>query len=142
MIESTAYNPFVRSGSITIEGNRKIKRGMFIKVCWLSGINEVFYVDSVSNNYTIATGTVKRTTTLNLSHGMIYEYLDFGDYTKDKKKKSYFNIIDFGTYKPSQSHEVALANWEEKISSWKVNREVFMFFLQKRQFLNTVVNKE
>lgn len=153
LIESNAYNPFVRQGSITILGNRRIKRGTFIRVFWNS-LNtecpEVFYIENVSQNYSVSTGGVSRTTTLNLSHGMLSAYMfdnvkggtkvgykDENSSEDKRKTLSYFNIIDFGDYDKNQN-SMNMDNWRETISKWKVNVNVFMFFLRKMQFVNQI----
>ena len=142
LIESNCYNPFVRQGTITILGNRKIKRGVFIRVFWNSLLcPEIFYVENVSQNYSVGLGGVNRTTTLTLSHGMLSDYIF--DNTIDSVKLmgdgntntvSYFNIIDFGDY--DKKSRVSMSDWRKLVSGWKVNTSIFMFFLRKTQFLN------
>jgi hypothetical protein len=46
-------------------------------------------------------------------------------------------LIDFGTYDKSKQ-KLDLDNWKEVISSWKVNYDIFMFFLKKLQFITNV----
>ena len=146
IIESNAYNPFVRQGTINILGNRKIKRGVFIRVFWNSlSYPEVFYVEGVSQNYTVTSNSVNRTTTLSLSHGMLMPYMfdnsnestQIGHGEKNKKTLSYFNIIDFGDY-DKESENIDMDKWREIISKWKVNTDAFLFFLRKTQFLNSL----
>lgn len=141
LIECNAYNPFVRNGTITIMGNRRIKRGMFIRIHW-KDFSEVFYVDSVSNNYNISVGGSNRTTTINVSHGMIDDYIFGNNIVKtnlengeDKSLNiSYFNIIDFGEYDKFKD-KITMDNWTNIISRWKVNVDVFSFFLRKLQLI-------
>lgn len=141
IIESNAYNPFTRSGTITIRGNRKLKRGMFIKLVWTIDnqgdkgvpLNEIFYIESVSQSYSISRGGVSRTTTLQLSHGMIEDYID----SDSKDVPSYFNIIDFGEY-DKKKKRITMDDWKNVISSWKVNTNVFLYFLKKLQFIAPV----
>jgi hypothetical protein len=141
IIESNAYNPFTRQGTIQIVGNRRIKRGMFIRVLESQNMNnsEIFYVDSVSHDYSITSSGVNRTTTLSVSHGMIEKYMFEGEslpkYIDDKYIEngvSYFNIIDFGK---TSEENLKMSSWMDVISSWKVNIDVFRFFLRKMQFL-------
>ena len=148
IIESNAYNPFVRQGTITILGNRKIKRGVFIRVFWNSlnsDCPEIFYVENVSQNYSINSGTVNRTTTLTLSHGMLSNYMfdnaklstrvGINDKSESEKTTiSYFNIIDFGEYE-NKKDKISMDDWRNIISKWRVNVKVFMFFLRKTQFI-------
>lgn len=74
LIKVMAYKPFTRKGTITIRGDRRIKRGMWI---WYKKTNEIFYVDSVANSAQIqSNGDVDRFTTLNVSRGMIKDFID------------------------------------------------------------------
>lgn len=142
LIECNAYNPFVRNGTITLMGNRKIKRGMFIRVHWRD-FSEVFYVESVANSYNVTVGGANRTTTITVSHGMVDDYM-FGDTSVNFKTNangndisdviSYFNIIDFGEYE-KYKEKMTMDSWANIISSWKVNKDVFLFFLRKLQMI-------
>ena len=142
MIDCNAYNPFTRCGTIHITGNMRIKRGVFIRIC-LNNTNEIFYVDEVNHDYSVTSSGVNRTTTLSVSHGMIEKYMFEGEYLPkytDSGKYieggvSYFNIINFGDYEKSKD-KITIDSWENIISSWKVNIDVFTFFLRKMQFLN------
>lgn len=152
IIESNAYNPFVRQGTITILGNRKIKRGTFIRVFWNSlDCPEIFYVESVGKNYSVSSNGVSRTTSLTLSHGMLSDYMfdNAQGSTKigydnvaeeDKTTLSYFNIIDFGDYGKNRD-KIDMDKWREIISKWKVNTTAFMFFLRKTHFLEHLNDK-
>lgn len=86
LIESNAYLPFTRNGTITIKGDRRIKAKTWIRYL---PTGEVFYVEAVSNNYSINSATTDRTTTLTVSRGMI-EYNASGQYILPL----YFKIID------------------------------------------------
>lgn len=143
IIESNAYNPFTRNGTIQITGNRRIKRGVFIRVSF-ADFNEIFYVDSVSHDYSVTTAGVNRTTTLSVSHGMIENFLlggkplitvNINTGQEIEEEMGYFNIIDFGDY-DNQKENITMDSWANIISSWKVNISVFKFFLRKMQFLN------
>lgn len=133
LIESNAYNPFTRKGTITIRGDRRIKRGTVI----MHTSGEIFYVDAVSNQYNVTLSGVSRTTTLTVSKGMYPEYI----YGKeiDGKLMSYFNIIDFGGY---DADKISNDNWKEIISSWKVNLDSFGFFMSKQQVFREQILKE
>lgn len=129
LIESNAYNAFVRSGTITVIGDRRIKRGTCVSLG-----EEVFIVDSVSNSFSINNGAVERTTTLQVSRGMIMAFLDknWNDH-----KVSYFDIIDFGkddSGKEIDLNDVTIENCKEYLSKWKVNFQSFHFFLNRQQF--------
>lgn len=145
IIESNAYNPFTRSGTVTLVGNRKIKRGTFISLN-LEGVEEIFYVEGVSQDYSVNNGSVSRTTTLQLSHGMVKSYIigvgdgaNQGAIVSDWKGQrlgthkliSYFDIIDFGDTKKDLNFD----NWKDGVSTWKVNRDVFNFFMKRLQMI-------
>ena len=44
---------------------------------------------------------------------------------------SYFDIIDFGDTKKDLNFD----NWKDGVSTWKVNRDVFNFFLKRLQMI-------
>lgn len=132
LIESNAYNPFVRQGTLTIIGTRRIRRGMFIEVCIESGVPEIFYVEGVSHSYGIQGNTVSDTTTLQLSHGMVKKFIK--ESNKQLGEISYFDLIEFKDYEKNRNN-LNIGNWREVISHWAVNKEVFKFFLQKKQFI-------
>lgn len=125
IIESNAYNAFSRSGSVTLRGNRKIKRGTLV----MFSNGECFHVDGVSQNYSVSTGSVERTTTLQLSKGLFSDFIQ-GKENINGDFCSYFNIVDFGEYK---DEEVTQDNFRKIISGWKVNRNVFQYFLARQQ---------
>lgn len=143
IIECNAYNPFIRNGTIVLMGNRKIKRGTFIRINW-NIFSEIFYVEGVSNSYIVGSNSSNRTTTVTLSHGMVEDYMfnssikvnvksnENGDDKSDNL--SYFNIINFGDYDKYKS-DISMDKWNEIISSWKVNVDVFKFFLRKMQII-------
>ena len=135
LIESNAYAPFTRRGTIVIQGDRRIKKGTLVSLP--SG--EIYYVDSVSNSYEVSMGGVSRVTTLQVSRGMYANFLN--DKEVAGKKYGYFNIIDFGD---TPDDQVTSSNWKDIMSKWKVNIDVFGFFMRKEQvFWNQIyLNKE
>lgn len=142
LIQSNAYNPFVRQGMVTLIGNRKIKRGTFIQIDVGDGFDEIYYVESVNQNYSINMNSVTRTTTLQLSRGMVKRFLlngivdnGSGDVLTDVNVINYFNIINFGKNWKKNDDLLNADNWRDLISGWKVNHDVFNFFLKKIQFL-------
>ena len=134
LIECNAYNPFTRSGQITLNGDRRIKRGTLV----IMPNGEQFYVDSVSNSFSVGDSSVERTTTLNVSRGMFMEFID--GVKVNGENMSYFNIIDFG--KDFDVNKVTVETWKQSMSSWKVNVNVFSFFLKRSQLLSTYVNNK
>ena len=132
LIESNAYNPFVRQGTLTLVGTRRIKRGMFIEVCIEPEVPEIFYVEGVSHNYNVQNNSVNSSTTLQLSHGMVKRYVKEANLRKGDA--SYFDIINFSGYEANKD-SVNLGNWKEVISHWRVNKDIFNFFLKRQQFI-------
>lgn len=130
MIESNAYNPFIRSGSIEIIGSRLFKRGNFVR---LKSTQEIFYIESVSNNASISDRQVSRTTTLQLSRGMVEKYIKGVEI--NGINHSYFNIVntDIDDEKFLQTDQ-GYQDTNQLLANWKVNPEVFYFFLQQKQF--------
>lgn len=125
LVESYAYAPFTRTGTITIVGDRRIKRGTLIH---LIGTDEIFYVDSVSNSYSVSASGVERTTTLQVNRGMrANATLDGGD-------NPYFSLIDWG-YPDVESmiEKVDANNMNKIVSKWKVNQNAFLYLLSRRQ---------
>lgn len=127
MVESNAYNPFTRRGTITLNGDRRIKRGTLI----IMPNGEQFYVDSVSNSLSYRGTSVQRNTVLQVSHGMFLKYIN--GVNVNGKKMSYFNIIDWGGEPDLQ--KVTADKWRDSMSGWKVDVDVFTFFLRRYQLL-------
>lgn len=75
VIESNSYLPFTRRGVITINGDRRIKIGTFIK---LDITNELYYVTGVTNSLTMMNGVLDRVTTLQVERGMRMDLI-FGE---------------------------------------------------------------
>jgi len=105
LIETHAYLPFTRKGTITTKGDRRIKRGMNIRYF---PTGEIFHVDSVTNAGSWGDRS-DRATVLQVSHGMVEEHLD-----------KYFKLIDI--------------HHEEQKNTWQVNQDMFKFFIQRKQF--------
>jgi len=136
VIECHAYLPFTRKGTITINGDRRIKRNFCIRH---KGTNEIYYVREVTNNASIDTQSVDRTTTLVLDRGMKEEYIRGKQVPGIRKPVSYFNIINtdveesFSQIKltgPRNITKVAATVSENFI----VDKDIFNFFLNRRQF--------
>ena len=134
LIESNAYNPFTRSGTIVLNGDRRIKRGTLI----IMPNNEQFYVDAVANSFSVSKSSVERTTTLTVSRGMFQEFIDGVEVNGDLM--SYFNIIDFGDNFDVNS--ITIEEWKKTLSSWKVNVNVFAFFLKRSQMLSNLYSNK
>lgn len=140
LVETNAYLPFTRSGIITINGDRRIKKGNWI---YYRPTREVFYVVSVSN--TVSINGLDRTTTIHVERGMIIDYIKekeekiTGDDGQDKIiKVSYFNIIDIDRVQ-KDTYDIIAGNTTngdkfDYRKDMRVNKDVFNFFLQKRNF--------
>lgn len=132
LIESNAYMPFTRRGTITLNGDRRYKRGTLIKM----PNNEIFYVDSVANSISFRETSVERTTTLTVSRGMFSDFIEGKEINGDTM--SYFNIIDFGS--GWDINTITYEEWSKVFSGWKVNVNVFAYFLKRSQILSTYRN--
>lgn len=128
LIESNAYLPFTRRGTITLNGDRRIKRGTIVSM----PNGEQFYVDAVANSLSFSETSVNRTTTLTVSRGMFPEYINGVDVNGEKM--SYFNIIDFG--ENFDVKNITVETWRKAFSKWKVNVNVFAYFLKRSQILH------
>lgn len=124
IIQSNAYSPFTRRGTITLNGDRRIKRGMFIR--HTSG--EIFHVDGVVNNFVKNLNSVSRSTTLDVSGGMYPEFITGKEI--NGKLYSYFNIIKYDSL---NTEDMNSSNYEKAMSQWKVDTDVFEFFMRKGQ---------
>jgi hypothetical protein len=134
LIDINSYLPFTRKGSITINGDRRIKRGTFIRY---RPTGEIFYVDSVSNSLSIS-GQVERTTTLTVSRGMVELFID-GVFIKELNKTvSYFNIVDSSVVtKVLGERFTGVDNKKDRVEvekTFEVDKAVMNFFTQRRQF--------
>lgn len=149
IIDTTCYLPFTRQGSITLNKDRRIKRG-----CWIrhKGTNEVYYVDSVSHSTNVY--PIANTTTISVSRGMVEKYLKPGQRVEGITEDiSYFNIINTELDFEQKKSKTRSSSFVEKnpttvtektedltpdkvLGKFKVNKEVFNFFHQKKQFFN------
>lgn len=96
IIESHAYLPFTRRGSIVINGDRRHKIGNLVRYV---PTGEIFMIDHVGNSFIAGDSSIDRTTTLQVSRGMV-EQLIYGVPLADAitgevvTYASYFNIIN------------------------------------------------
>ena len=126
VVETNSYLPFTRKGTITINGDRRIKVGTFIV---LESTGELFYVTAVNNNINFS-DTIDRVTTITVERGMYLKYI------KDKDK-NYFNIVDIdGIKKDIAKSDVKSSDEEIQQSSTEfgVNKKVFEFFYRREMF--------
>jgi hypothetical protein len=123
LIECNQYIPFTRSGQIVINEDRRIKRGTII---YFELTNEYCYVDQVVQSYNKSENTIDRTTTLQVSRCMIKDYVD-----------KYFDIINLGQLSSTlfSNKNVVYQEFVEKyMNNWRVNQDIFNFFLNRQQF--------
>lgn len=91
LVEIHAHLPFTRRGSIILSHtDRRIKKGSFIRNI---ATREIFYVDAVSHNYSISESDITTTTALEVSRGMVEDFI-YGKKVGDLENVSYFNIIN------------------------------------------------
>ena len=125
MIETTAYFPFTRRGTITLNGDRRIKVGTFIR---FTPTDELFYVTSVNNQAVFDNNSVDRTTTITVERGMFIENI--------KGENNYFNIVDIDGIRKEIIKRQNEINEEEIASSpsqFVVNEGVFDYFMKRLQ---------
>lgn len=72
VIESYSVLPFTRTGTVIINGDRRIKKGDFVR---LKVTGEICYVDSVQNSVMFSNNIVNRYTTLSLKRCMFENYI-------------------------------------------------------------------
>jgi hypothetical protein len=117
-IESHVYLPFTRKGTITIIGDRRFRKGMN---CYFEGTDEMFYITGVSNQFSVQGNGIERVTVLNVERGVVLRNYD-----------NYYNIVDFLIQK-NYTNDLDL---DRNTRGWKINKEMFEFFLNKKQFDN------
>lgn len=129
IIQGHQYLPFARTGTITLTGNRTIKRGLFV---YKKSTKEVFYVDSVSHSRIFDTNQNVRTTTLRVSRGLREPFIRGKKirFLTGEKLVSYFSIIN------TDIQNDASINNKEFLKNWKEDPDIFNFFLQRRQWID------
>jgi hypothetical protein len=130
IINITQYLPFTRRGTININRDRRIKKGVWIR---FKPTGEIFYVDGVSHDYSSTINNIEGSTVLNVKRGMVEEYLT-----------DYFKIIDTELIKKTLINTLIKGDLDTQTkttqrttkvkSSFDVNDEFFNFFFQRRQF--------
>lgn len=121
VIESNVYLPFTRKGSIILnKGDRRFKKGTWI---YYSKTDEIFYIDSVTNNVSITNNSISRGTILQVSRGMVWKHFD-----------KYFEIFDLKEFR-NQLEKYLLTSDKSGFSrSILVNKKIFEFFISRQQF--------
>ena len=127
VVETTCYLPFTRKGTITLNGDRRIKVGTFII---LESTQELFYVTAVNNTISFTNDAIDRVTVLTVERGMLVEYIT-------NPSNNYFNIVDIdGIRADIQKRDPKHKDETIAPSSTKfgVNSSVFNFFLKREMF--------
>ena len=125
VVETSAYLPFTRKGTITINGDRRIKVGTFV---FLAVTGEIFYVKSVSNSISFTNGNIERTTTIEVERGMLREYID-----------KYFQLVDVKKIREAVAEaetkkEDSNSQFSTQSSQDGVNKEIWDFFIERQMF--------
>ena len=130
VVESSVHLPFTRKGTITINGDRRIKVGTFIR---LAPTNELFYVTGVNNTAVFSNDVVDRTTTITVERGMVMDYIP------RSSQYSYFNIANI----EGMRQEITQRDSDEKAqlggsnstpSNFGINEDQFNFFMNRELY--------
>lgn len=123
VVETSAYLPFTRKGTIVINGDRRIKVGTFVR---LEATGEIFYVTGVNNTISFSNQTIDRVTVLTVERGMLIKYI-----------YDYFRIINLDEIRQAviDAGDEGDANPEAPAGTG-VNTSVFEFFQQRKMFDN------
>ncbi len=91
IIDTHIYLPFTRRGRLVLQGDRRIKKGNWIRY---KRTNELFYVDAVSQSFIMAGDGQQRRTVVEVSRGMVEDYI-YGKYIPELDQiVGYFTIAN------------------------------------------------
>lgn len=128
IIESNAYLPFTRKGSVTIRGgDRRIRRGTWIR---LNFTGEVAYVDSVSNSLTASESEVNRVTSVQFSRAMKEDHL------LGRVGFNYFDVVNVQVVEKLLNAGLSAQPVSKEESKLILNKKAFDYFLQRKQMIN------
>ena len=134
LIESNSYLPFTRQGSLTINGDRRIKRGSFVLN---RATNELFYVRGVSHNAVSGDDIVNRETTVSVERGMVVDFINPRILLSEGLTPfSYFNIVDTSLFIKNVKRSIGSNGTRKEkkfVTNYEINSENFNFFLSRRQ---------
>ncbi len=131
IIDIHMYLPFTRTGTIVINGDRRIKKGTCVRY---KASGEIFYVDAVSQRANIADNSVDRVTVLQVSRGMVEPYIKGRTEPGFTQQVSYFNIINTDIEDELIQTIRDGASFNRVIQNFAVNKPIFNFFLSRSQF--------
>ena len=147
LIETTIYLPFTRQGTITLYGNRQIKRGTWM---YFVPTQEMYYVDAVTNTFQSVGNRVFRSTTLQVSRGMKTSLIDgtrqdlaiIDKADGYNKLSGYFGLVDFGKTKSGAAYPEkwdglidGKTTFNECIADIHINQHVLNILCKKVGFL-------
>jgi len=109
LIETMAYKPFTRVGTIVLKGDRRIKRGMWI---YYQKTDEIFYVDAVQNSGNISNNQIERTTTIEVSRGMVRGFSPkrSNKYKRPTVGEDFARVEDIKDFKVSWESQIENSN--------------------------------
>ena len=147
LIETTIYLPFTRQGTITLYGNRQIKRGTWM---YFVPTQEMYYVDAVTNTFQSVGNRVFRSTTLQVSRGMKTSLIDgtrqdlaiIDKADGYNKLSGYFGLVDFGKTKTGAAYPEkwdglidGKTTFNECIADIHINQSILNMLCKKVGFL-------
>ena len=134
IIDINSYLPFTRTGSITLNRDRRIKKGSFILN---RATNELFHVTGVSNQSTFSKDAVDGTTTVMVERGMVVDYINpFADFSTGYPVfYSYFDIVNTEIFIQNIRRSIAGGVKQDRkfTTDFNVDNKNFEFFLNRRQ---------
>lgn len=144
LVDSHCYLPFTRKGTLVLNGDRRYKKGNIIRY---KPTGEIFFIDAVTQKISISESTIDRVSTLSVSRGMMEDFI-YGVDINGMKNVSYFNIInteltlekrtdteEYFLNGVKKTRKVSSLNNELIFSKFRVNTDIFNFFLRREQFL-------
>lgn len=140
VVETTAYLPFTRKGTITINGDRRIKVGTFVKN---DVTDELFYVTNVVQSIVFSESSIERTTTLTVERGMNFSILkgvstDTIETSTGSETASYFKIVRLDDIRNDiRTAQQAAKSGQTKTSglgNTPIDQAQFEYFLKRRMF--------
>ena len=115
LVSTHCFLPFTRRGTITIKGDRTVRRGMNL---YLEATDELFYITSVRNTLSINEGGTSRKTVIEVERGMVLSH-----YNK------YFDLINTAFSGGHMSGDDP-----RYMVNWKVDGTTFAFLSSGGQF--------
>jgi hypothetical protein len=134
IIDSHIYLPFTRKGTIVINGDRRIKRGTVIRH---KGTGEIYYVDAVCQTGAISDQMIERTTTLQVSRGMVEDFVR-GKYVEIDGENVFVSYFDIMNTKLREEFFIVRNKTNTTVNTnvlkdWRINSKVLNFFIRRGQ---------